>query len=477
MKNCYFFEIKLPALQPFNALSSLIGCSILDSLSATQRMFQSYVIRSLTGKMALLLLLCSMYVSGTAQVFLTVDNTKTVKHNGIAKSSSFPLAPNDEIRIVDVGTDGILVFDVLITILAVNVDAVGITTYNPTAQKFYLSPPNPSLDDQVEFSISIVETGLSTPLLLDNFTQEFRDIDSPNSNSDCSEVVGTTHAHTISLGGYLKMGGFEGNGTNANGNPVGFAMYRLKKDISGSVNDWTHEINYYNDPGTDLTFSFASMTTVDYVIGVTGTENQVGGRGFVVSNISFAVATPLPVEWLSFTAGFEGRDRILNWATASEVNADFFQVERSWDGVAFTPIGKVLASGNSISPSAYKFADKTIAPAAHSQVYYRLRQVDLDGGFDYSQTISITLADAESLVLKTYPNPFQNQLTLEWDGRSSESTVKILDAQGKRIYEQIVPKTANPSLHISTDEWPGGVYSIQVSSENQTSSAVLIKHR
>lgn len=421
------------------------------------------------------MLFSSVYLSGTAQVYLTVDATKTVEHNGVAQATSFHLAANDEIRIVDVGTDGVLVFDMLIKIHAVNVNATGITTYNPVAQKFYLSPPNPSRDDQVEFSISVVETGQNTPILLDNFTQEFRDIDSPNSNSDCSEVVGTTHPHTISLGGYLMAGGFEGTHNNANGSPSGYSLYRLKKDISGSVNDWTAEINYFNDPGTDLTFSFASMTTVDYIIGVTGSKNQVGGRGFVVSNISFYVANPLPVEWLSFTAEFNEGDRMLNWATASELNADYFEVERSWDGIAYAAIGKVAATGeNGISE--YSYSDNSPAPTASSHAYYRLRQIDMDGQYEYSQTVDLTLADAQHLRVKTYPNPFSDGLILEWGEQENASTVKIFNMQGQGVFEQRIPKSDQHRLELDTQEWPAGMYAIQVLGENQTGVAKMIKH-
>ncbi len=475
MKNCYFFKIKLPALRPINYRNYLIISEICHFSTTTRRAFQSYAIGSLTGKMALLLFFSSMCISGTAQVYLTVDNTKVVMHNGVAKNADFPIVPTDEIRIVEVGTDGVLVFDMLITILAVNVDAATDATYNPTAQKFFLDPPNASLDDQVEFSISIVETGLSTPLLLDNFTQEFRDIDSPDGYSDCSEVVGTTHPHTINLGNYLEPGGFEGNNIGANGNPAGFSLYRLKKEVMGSANDWTAEINFHGDPETNLTFSLGSMTTVNYVIGVTGTAGPVVGRGFIVSHISFDVAAPLPVEWLSFTAEFRQGERMLNWTTASELNADYFEVERSWDRIAFAAIDKVAATGeNGISE--YSYSDNTPAPTASSHAYYRLRQIDMDGRYEYSQTVDLTLAEAQNLSLKTYPNPFTNGLTLEWEEQENASTVKVFNMQGQGIFEQQVSKSDQHRLELDTHEWPAGVYSIQVLGENQTGVTKMIKY-
>ncbi|RZJ57486.1 MAG: hypothetical protein EOO55_03285 [Hymenobacter sp.] len=124
---------------------------------------------------------------------------------------------------------------------------------------------------------------------------------------------------------------------------------------------------------------------------------------------------PLPVTLTTFDAKAAGANANLTWATASEANNDYFGVERSFDGVSFTAIGKVAGHGTTATFSNYAYTDAGVAAKASGTVYYRLRQVDLDGTSTYSpvRTVAFEMGAAS---LKLYPNPAtpgDDKLTLD----------------------------------------------------------------
>src|SRR5690606_26093002 len=87
---------------------------------------------------------------------------------------------------------------------------------------------------------------------------------------------------------------------------------------------------------------------------------------------------PLPVELISFTGKFVANGTLLEWATATEKDNNYFEIERSQDGKEFKAIGRVGGNNNSTSINRYNFTDKDQLPGL---VYYRLKQVDNDGTF------------------------------------------------------------------------------------------------
>lgn len=127
---------------------------------------------------------------------------------------------------------------------------------------------------------------------------------------------------------------------------------------------------------------------------------------------SFSLTT-FPVEWLSFDAEVEGQSVVLQWATATEINNDFFAIERSVDGLAYTTLGTVAGSGTSQEVLQYTFKD--IEPVRGNN-FYRIRQVDFDGAFDFSDVVSIELTADAIASIRMYPNPVSEQLFVEAPG-------------------------------------------------------------
>ena len=138
--------------------------------------------------------------------------------------------------------------------------------------------------------------------------------------------------------------------------------------------------NFHNDAGT--------------------TEAQMsptGGMGayYFLDDVSVSLTFPLPIELLAFDAVCDGSSVRVHWSTASESNNAYFTVERSGDAEYWLPIGTVSGAGNSQQPMQYEFQD---AEALTGPGYYRLKQTDYDGAYDYSPVVSaIACRDKEVL--------------------------------------------------------------------------------
>ena len=178
------------------------------------------------------------------------------------------------------------------------------------------------------------------------------------------------------------------------------------------------------------------------------------GRGLFTSNVF--VVNPLPVELIAFSAQAApgGAAVRLVWNTASEKNSARFEVERSTDGAVFERIGTVAAAGSSTEPRAYALLD-AIPPAYQPLLYYRLRQVDVDGTAGYSPVRAVALAAKAGLAL--YPNPTRAATTLT--GAAPGTAVQVFDAQGRCVASALADATGTAALPAGL---MAGVYLVRV---------------
>jgi len=139
-------------------------------------------------------------------------------------------------------------------------------------------------------------------------------------------------------------------------------------------------------------------------------------------------ASTLPVEFLGLVATNEGDYNLLTWKTLTEQNSDFFEVQKSKDGVNFSRIGTVDAAGTSLQARSYDFRDNE--PFISS--YYRLRMVDLDGSFTYSNIEHVTTRLEDDVVV--FPVPTKDQISVVYDSDNTGTVViDILNAIGQSL--------------------------------------------
>lgn len=178
------------------------------------------------------------------------------------------------------------------------------------------------------------------------------------------------------------------------------------------------------------------------------------------------VSCPLPVELISFT-GIRYVDNVkLLWVTESEKNNDRFVIERSSDGIYFTPIGVVNGNGTSTSVKNWNYYDYYPFTGIN---YYRLVQYDFDGTKSYSNIISVNyVLDSKVIV---YPNPFNNEITIQYLGEGSNIKIEVYDVVGKKIKEF----TNDSNIITFGSDLSSGCYMLKVFDNDMYSAIKIIK--
>ena len=164
--------------------------------------------------------------------------------------------------------------------------------------------------------------------------------------------------------------------------------------------------------------------------------------------------TPLPVDWTSFTASLASdKTGFISWLTTDEISTNHFEVERSQDGIAFERIGIV----NDNHTYRYQFIDKNIKDGTN---YYRIKDVDDDGGFTFSKVESIynrTTSD-----VNVYPNPASKEINVLLP--LNANSILIYNSVGTMLLEYDVHLKS--SIKIDLSHWTKGSYYLEVISDN-----------
>ncbi|MEM6800270.1 MAG: S8/S53 family peptidase [Bacteroidota bacterium] len=199
--------------------------------------------------------------------------------------------------------------------------------------------------------------------------------------------------------------------------------------------------------------------------GIGGSANQSGNGMLRADAVLAATPAPgLPVEYLSFTGEAKLQRIELNWETAIEINNDFFLVEKQIDGV-FRPIGRVEGFGTTTATQGYSFSD--FAPKFGANIY-RLRQVDIDGTLDYSNSIEVSM-DASNLgmITRMFPMPAKGELNVEiFDMANKDIRTRIMDTRGRLISQQSFEiKLETELLQLNVSSLSAGTYFLRINAD------------
>ena len=208
-----------------------------------------------------------------------------------------------------------------------------------------------------------------------------------------------------------------------------------------------------------------SDALVDYVDDGTAVISPLGG--------------PLPVTLTSFTASLQQSNQVkVAWITSMEFNCSRYDIERSTDGVIFSTVATKAGSGNSSVPITYVINDDITAVTA-SIVYYRLKQIDIDGKSSISKVASVRLKKTIG-DFTVSPNPFRNNvnINIEWD-KNETTVVKVFNVTGTEVVSKNV-KMIKGYNYIDMDELslvPPGNYIIQFNAANGKLIKQVIKQK
>lgn len=213
---------------------------------------------------------------------------------------------------------------------------------------------------------------------------------------------------------------------------------------------------------------------------------------FILNNNLFASLTffndddpHMPVELIYFSVNLQNDTVMLHWATATELINYGWNIERAVDTnfTNYEILGFVEGHGTSYNTWYYSFADTTLASNGH--YYYRLHQLDLDGGSKYSNIVSIIVTDVKNEIVEkmnfeldqNYPNPFNGQTNISFTlNETEEITLEVYDLSGKKIYE-LLNKTLSQgkySIKFESNNLSSGIYFYKLSNLRNSISKKMI---
>lgn len=212
-------------------------------------------------------------------------------------------------------------------------------------------------------------------------------------------------------------------------------------------------------------YGFLTLT-VTHEIGPSRYRISITNGGFAVTSGTNVVmagdCSSLPVELVNFTASPEGRTVHLKWETATETNNAGFEVQRSTDGTNFKSLRFVEGNGSSLTNQKYEFSDEGLRRG--QQYFYRLKQLDYDGRFEYSEVVSATIASGSSKPVFS-PNPSgTGRMNLAYtSAEEGVLDITFFDVSGRAIHQLDRSMTQGVNkMELDLSEMHSGMYFVKV---------------
>ncbi|MDA3615044.1 GEVED domain-containing protein [Polluticaenibacter yanchengensis] len=225
----------------------------------------------------------------------------------------------------------------------------------------------------------------------------------------------------------------------------------------------------FRNGGTNAGASTGAIRLVATKDNTTFTKAQNGDVNVINGEVEdYYVVYPMPlsVNLKSFTAIKQAESAVLSWSTVSESNNKGFEVQRSTDGVSWKQIafvGSKGAGGNSTMELSYSLTDKAPFKGIN---YYRLKQVDTDGRFEYSVTRQLNFSNGSSLV-RLYPNPAKTVINIS--GVETGSVIRIDDALGKTVLTSLRAADVQAAESINISGLSKGIYLLVITGKDGSS--------
>lgn len=313
---------------------------------------------------------------------------------------------------------------------------------------------------------------------------------------NCGQAFQSLASDTLFYANYLHARYIGDNwfaipGTNNKFHSQGLFSTTTCDTIGGLFPDFVKPINgglaAYKPNGISLNVDTANAvyyvgTNYNMFYGTNTYSDYIRNASTVIKTVcSWAVnaGTLLPVQFLSWNALYEKPDAQLNWTCTRETNNKGFYIEFSLDGMHFNDIGFVESTSSFSGIQSYHFTHQNlleILPLHGNNVYYRLRQVDLDGKASISNVIHLFINKPTTNEISIYPIPFNNILkieTSEWT--DVEVQIRILNESGKLIYESNKAFKDGKIELTDIDKLNSGMYLIQINSSKISESQLIMK--
>ena len=265
---------------------------------------------------------------------------------------------------------------------------------------------------------------------------------------------------------------------NASGTAVDVGSVDVRFNLAAYGPVTASDLRLLVDSDNDGTF--ADETPISGASLVSGSIYAFTGITAISDNLRFTLGTandaqtPLPIELISFTAKPTDNGKVqLYWITGSEINNDYFTIERSIDGLNFHELATIPGAGNSNETLNYSLTDKN---PFFGISYYRLKQTDYDGQFTYSNIIVIKLDHGlQELNFTLYPNPTKDIINVQITGNAVlDVNIEMYNAQGQRL-DNIISTRKIDGFELNVENLSTGIYLIHLINENYRGIQKFVK--
>jgi hypothetical protein len=271
--------------------------------------------------------------------------------------------------------------------------------------------------------------------------------------SDNGIIVGYVDPGGFNYQGFIKMPGWSD-------------IVYLETFIEDSLGITTYP-NWY--------FAFGQAISADgNVIGITA---YPPGSGFAHALV-LTLDTTVPVELSSFTAQQIDQNVVLNWTTITEKNNSGFEVQRKIEGNTWEALGFVAGHGTTTEPSNYTFEDAVNSAGKYE---YKLKQIDFDGTFEYSNIVEVEVSPVfEYQLAQNYPNPFNPSTVISFTvAKRSNINLAVFNILGEQVAILIneMKDAGNYQVEFNAVDLPSGMYVYRFEAENfvSTKKMMLLK--
>ena len=259
-----------------------------------------------------------------------------------------------------------------------------------------------------------------------------------------------------------------------NGNSSVTSQIKLVNLPDGGTDPSPNSFFGFSIDGADVVNEAAMFYAIPAISTATNDGNGYSGTSYAQTT----GAVPLPVKFLGFNAVKRDNDAVLTWQIENETAiTDRYEIERSLSGTDFKKIATIAPKNNSSSRNSYDLTDHDLSSVRSSGVfYYRIKQIDKDSKFIYSDVKSVRL-NSKGIVIGVYPNPVKGtaKLTVDME-QEAIATVSITDASGKQVQTLQVPlfKGAN-NKDINMTSLAAGSYILKVQTATEVKTIPVVK--
>jgi hypothetical protein len=276
------------------------------------------------------------------------------------------------------------------------------------------------------------------------------------------------------------------------------APTKISKTVDGGIT-WTHydtdigalwAVFFISDSigwivGTDGTILNTTDSGNNWIFQSSGTTEWLWSVYFADSNTGWAVGVggtilktitggTVPVELINFTA-FVNRNNVeLYWSTSTETNNHGFEIQRKTESTNWITIGFKEGNGTTTVKQSYSFTDEDLQPGKYS---YRLKQVDFDGTYYYSNVVDVEISPSSFSLSQNYPNPFNPVTSIQYTvGSKQLVTLKAYDVLGNEVSTLVNEEKTAGSYTVKFDgsTLASGIYLYQMKAGDFTATRKLI---